>query len=83
MTTFESISFVLMVLGLAAGGWFCVFRTSILVTWARKNYEGSKIARAQPFSNMIMKPWYPMHIRGVGIFAWLLPLALVYLGALR
>lgn len=49
----------------------------------RKNYEKSKFVKAYPFSNIVLKPWYPAYIRGAGIFIWLWALAIVYLVVFR
>jgi len=83
MTTFGIIWIVVMVLVFAVCGWLCVFRTNTLVTRRRKNYEKSKFAQGYPFSNMVMKPWYPTYIRAAGIFLWLWALAIVYLVVFR
>jgi hypothetical protein len=78
MTTFGIVWLVVMVLMFAVCGWLCVFKTNMLVTWGRRNYEKSKFVRAYPFSNMVMKPWYPTYIRTAGIFIWLWALAITY-----
>jgi hypothetical protein len=83
MTTFGAISFTVLVLGFMVCGWFCVFRTNVLVAWGRKNYEKSKLVQAYPFSNLVLKPWYPTYIRCAGIFIWLWALGLVYLVIFR
>ena len=84
MATFKAIWFVIMVAGFVVCGWLCLCRTNMLVTWARRNYaKSSKFVQAYPFSNMVMKPWYPTYIRGAGIFIWLWALAIVYLVVFR
>jgi hypothetical protein len=79
MTTSKIIWLVILSLGFAVCGWLCVFRTNMLVTWGRRPYEKSKFVRAYPFSNIVMKPWYPTYIRCAGIFIWLWALAVIYL----
>jgi hypothetical protein len=60
-------------------GGLCVFKTKMLVGWAQRNYNKSKLVQAYPFSNMVTKPWYPAYIRGAGIFIWLWALAILVL----
>jgi hypothetical protein len=79
MKASQAIWVVTMVLGFAVCGWLCVFRTNMLVTWGRKNYEKSKFVQAYPFSNMVLKPWYPTYIRCAGVFIWLWALGVIYL----
>jgi hypothetical protein len=62
------LAVVLAVTGVA--GWFCVFRTSTLVSWAQSNYRNSKIARWWPGSGLVLKSWYPTYLRCMGIYAW-------------
>jgi hypothetical protein len=78
MTAFGVIWFSIFILGFAVCGWLCVFRTSMLVEWGRRNYAKSRIVRAYPFSNMVLKPWYPTYIRCAGVFIWLWAIAIVY-----
>ena len=79
MTTSQAIWLVTLVLGLAACGWLCVFKTDMLVRWARQNYQKSKFVQAYPFSYLVLKPWYPAYIRFSGIFIWLWALVIAYL----
>ena len=80
MKRFGAISFAVLVLGFAVCGWLCLFKTNMLVVWVRKNYEKSpKFIQAYPFSNLVLKPWYPTYIRCAGIFIWLWALGLTYL----
>jgi hypothetical protein len=79
MTPFGVIWLVIMSGVFAVCGWFCVFRTNMLVTWGRKNYEKSKFVQAYPFSNVVQKSWYPTYIRCAGIFIWLWALAILFL----
>jgi hypothetical protein len=71
------IWFAVMGLGFAACGWLCVFRTGVVVGWGRKNYERSKFVQSYPFSNVVLKPWYPIYIRCAGIFLWIWDLAAI------
>jgi hypothetical protein len=80
MTTFGTIWLVVLSLGFAVVGWFCIFRTSVLVERARKNYtKGNRFVQAYPFSNLVLKPYYPVYIRCAGIFIWLWSLVVDYL----
>jgi hypothetical protein len=79
MTTFGIIWIVVASLGFAVCGWLCVFKTSALVRMGQRNYARSKFVQAQPFSKMVLKPWYPTLIRCGGIFLWLWELAIIYL----
>jgi len=78
MTTFGIVWLVVMSLGFAACRWLCVFRTSMLVGWGRKNYDKSKFIQSYPSSSLVLKPWYPLPIRCCGIFIWLWDLAIIY-----
>jgi hypothetical protein len=49
----------------------------------RKNYEKSKFVQAYPFSNMVMKPSYPIYIRCMGAFIWFWALLILYLVVFR
>ena len=58
----------LLVLGLAASGWLLLFRTTTFVKWGRNSYAKSRIVRAWPFANLVMKPWYATYLRCAGVF---------------
>ena len=60
-------------------GGLCIFKTKMLVGWGQKSYKKSKFVQAYPFSNIVIKPWYPAYIRGAGIFVLLWALAIDYL----
>ena len=83
MTTFKVAWLVIAGLAFAGCGYLCIFRTNMLVGWGRKNYEKSKFVQAYPFSNMVLKSWYPTYIRCAGIFIWLWGLAIIYLVGMR
>jgi hypothetical protein len=83
MTISKTIWLVVMSLGFYICGALCVFRTSMLVGWARRSYAKSSFVRANPFSHMVMEPWYPIYIRGAGIFIWLWAVAIDYLVLFR
>jgi hypothetical protein len=73
----DIVTIVLLVLFFAFCGWLCVFKTDMLVKWARDNYAKSRFFQRYPFSNVVQKPWYPAYIRGAGIFIWLWALGFV------
>jgi hypothetical protein len=79
MTTSKAIWLAVISLAFYAFGALCIFRTSMLVGSAQKNYTKSRFVQAYPFSSMVMKPWYPIYIRGAGIFIWLWALAIDYM----
>lgn len=60
-------------------GWFCVFRTSMLVSWAQNNYRHSKIARWWPGAGVVMKSWYPTYLRCMGVYIWAFGLLILVL----
>jgi hypothetical protein len=78
MTAFGIAWFVIMVLVFVVCGWLCVFKTNMLVAMGRKNYEKSKFAKLSPFSNIVLKPSYPIYIRCAGVFIWLWAIAIIY-----
>jgi hypothetical protein len=76
MTTFGIGWLVVMLLMFAVCGWFCVFKTNMLVRWGRKNAKRS--FAWSPFSSVPMKPGYPTYIRCAGIFLWLWAVGIIY-----
>jgi hypothetical protein len=54
----------------AVAGWFCIFRTDVMVAMGRRNHEKSKFIHAYPFSSFVLKDSYPTYIRCAGIFIW-------------
>jgi hypothetical protein len=48
-----------------------------VVGWGRRNYEKHKIVQWYPFSNLVLKPWYPLYIRCAGVFIWIWDLAVI------
>jgi len=66
-----------LIIALAIVGWTCVFRTVVAVEWARRRYhKGGRLVQAYPFSNIVLKPWYPTYLRSMGVFVWLVDLLL-------
>lgn len=62
---------MVVIAALAVLGWSCVFRTDAMVEWARKRYQrSSKFVQHYPFSNIVLKPWYPTYLRSMGLFVW-------------
>ena len=84
MTTSQTIPLVVVSVLFYVCGAVCVFKTSTLVDWAQRNYrKSSKLAQSYPFAGVVLKPWYPIYIRGAGIFIWLWALAIDYLVLFR
>jgi hypothetical protein len=83
MTTSGAIVVAVMSVFFFVCGSLCIFKTTMLVGWAQRNYTKSKFVQAYPFSGMVMKPWYPIYIRSAGIFIWLWALAIDYLVLFR
>lgn len=86
MTMAHAISVLLISLYFYVFGWFCVFKTSVVVAMGRRYYGRSKLARSVPNSGMVFRPWYPTFIRCCGIFIWLWALTfdvLFFAGRLR
>jgi hypothetical protein len=77
MTTSKIIWLVVMSIGVYVCGGLCIFRTGAFVGWAQRNHaKGNRLVRAYPFSDTVMKPWYPTYIRAAGVFIWLWALAI-------
>jgi hypothetical protein len=76
--TLKLCLFVAMVGALALLGGVCVFNPLAIVKIAQRNYARSKLTRAWPFSNMVLKPWYPAYLRFMGLFAWAFAALLIY-----
>jgi hypothetical protein len=63
---------VVVIVALAALGWICLFRTDVMAEWARRQHQRrSKFVQDYPFSNIVLKPWYPTYLRSMGVFIWL------------
>jgi hypothetical protein len=84
MATANIIALAFVSLGFYVAGGLCIFKTKMLVGWAQRRYANSgEFVRAYPFSNIVMKSWYPVYIRCAGIFIWLWVLAIDYLVMFR
>lgn len=59
-------------------GAMCLFRPGVLVDLSQRNYERRKMTRAWPFSNLVLKPWYPTYLRFMGLFVWAFDLLFIY-----
>jgi hypothetical protein len=79
----EVISLTIMSVFFYTCGGLCIFRTGMVVGWARKSYAKNKLVRSHPFSDMITKSWYPVYIRAAGVFVCLWALAIDYLVLFR
>jgi hypothetical protein len=79
VTPFGMVWIVVMSIAFAVAGWFCIFKTHVMVTMGRKNYQKSKFTRESPFSDLVLKESYPTYIRCAGIFIWVWLLAFLYL----
>jgi hypothetical protein len=71
ITTFAMLWNVLEPIWDVVVGWFCVFKTDILVQWTRRRYANSPLMRASSSGDMIPKPWYPTLVRCAGILLWI------------
>jgi hypothetical protein len=61
------------VIALVVLGCACLFRTTVLVEWARKDYlRSSRFVQAWPGTNLVMKSSFPIYLRGMGIYALLI-----------
>ena len=64
-----SVSIVL----LSLSGWAALFKTELVIEYAKKQYrESGKLVQKWPGSNMVLKEWFPVYLRGMGVFAWLI-----------
>lgn len=69
----------LVVVALVVLGCACLFRTNALADWARTRYRRSSgIVQGWPFSNLVLKPWYPTYLRGMGVYALLIAILVGY-----
>ena len=78
MPPFSSIWPWVIGLGLAYCGWFCLFKTDVMVARNRKNYEKFKAVQSLPSSSLVLKSSYPTYIRAAGIFIWVCDLVILY-----
>jgi hypothetical protein len=76
--TLKLCSLVFMAAALACLGGVCVFNPIAIVKVAQRNYARSRLTRAWPFSNMVLKSWYPAYLRFMGFFAWAFAGLLIY-----
>lgn len=68
-----------MVVALAVTGWFCIYKTDVLVRMQRKQYDKYAFVRCNPFARMVNKSWYPRYLVASGVFIWLWDIVLIYL----
>lgn len=69
----------LVVIALVVLSCACLFRTTALVEWVRKDYlRSSRVVQAWPFSNLVLKPWFPIYLRMMGIYALLIAILVAY-----
>lgn len=58
-----------VVIALVVLGCACLFRTTVLVEWARKDYlRSSRFVQEWPGSNLVLKSSFPIYLRGMGIY---------------
>ena len=62
-------------------GTLCIVWPRNVAAFFRERYMTNKYFRYQPFSGMVLKPWYPTYIRCWGIFAWIIVLLVIYVEA--
>ena len=49
----------------------CVAKPDEIADYARRRYlRSSKLIQKWPFSNIVMKPWYPAYLRIIGLSGW-------------
>jgi len=54
---------------------FCAVRPNRMAAYVRNRYlQSPKWARGWPFSNMVMKSWYPTYLRWMGLAGFLFTL---------
>ena len=69
---------VVVACGLTILGWACVFRAnSIAEKTTREYHRGGKLVHRWPFTNIVVKSWYPIYLRGIGIVIWIFAVLLV------
>lgn len=58
-----------LVITLVIVGCACLFETAMLVEWIRKDYlRSSKAIQNWGSWSTVMKPWFPIYLRMMGIF---------------
>jgi hypothetical protein len=77
----------IMVIAGASLGCFCslcILRPERIAESARRRYErSSKFAQKFPFSNMVMKSWYPTYLRAMGSFGLIFIFIWFYLAVIN
>lgn len=77
MTKFLFIG--LIVIALVVVGCACLFKTAMLVEWLRKDYRrSSKAIQNWGASSMVLKPWFPIYVRMMGVYALLIAILTGY-----
>ncbi len=74
-----TVVMLILIAGLAITGWFCIYKTDVLVRRARRQYEKYTIVRIPPLSSMVTKDWYPTYLRFFGVLVWIWDIVLIYL----
>jgi hypothetical protein len=63
---------------LVAVGTWCVVWPENIATNSRKRYTSSnKFFQNYPFSNMVLKTWFPTYLRCTGVVLWVFALLLL------
>ena len=61
------------VIAVAAVGCACLFRTTALVEWARRDYQrSSRFVQGWPGAKVVLMPWFPAYLRLLGAFLLLI-----------
>jgi hypothetical protein len=69
----------LVVIALVVLGCSCLFKTTALVEWTRMRYQrSSRLVQAWPFSNLVLRPWFPIYLRWMGVYALLIAIIVAY-----
>jgi hypothetical protein len=56
----------------------CVAKPERIADYARRRYlRSSKLVQKWPFSNIVMKAWYPTYLRVMGVFGFAMGLAFI------
>jgi hypothetical protein len=75
---------VVVPIAIASFGTFCILRPGKIAESARRRYlRSSKFIQKWPFSNMVMKSWYPTYLRLIGLAGLILTFVWCYFAAVK
>jgi hypothetical protein len=68
-----------VITGLGVAGALCMFKAQTLTDRVQRKDRKRPLREAWPHSNVVMKPWYPLYLRCMGLLLWVADVVVFYL----